>query len=140
MTYVEDLRAAHLDMIEDNPITLDLHLEGKRKAGGAFEEVTGVAYRNVRCRLYQEATGRSAAQQTTSVLGEIQVDPRWALLLPAHAENAEGGLVPIDITIDPDNTIWFEHPDLGRFRMLEIYPNQDLGTIWGWRAVVERWK
>lgn len=130
---------AHLEAIEDNPIDITINLEGRVRKGGGFEELKGPLVK-VRARLYQEATGRSGAQEQTSVAGITQTDARWGLLLPTKGLTPEGGEISIALSVDPQTTLWFEHPVLGRFKLTEIYPNQDAGKVWGWRAIVERTK
>lgn len=152
MGLVETFREAHQRTIEDNPVELMIRRTGKlRNDTGGFSEVDGVYVGQVRSRLYQETTGR-VQQGSEPVQGLVEVQPRWGLALPLEMQVAdpetgvllviddEPVMTPLDFTDaeSPDVTYWFDHALLGRFEFHSVYPNQDLGETWGWRAECER--
>lgn len=136
---VAELRAAHLEAIEDNPTDLEIAYDVRERHEGAFRNEKGI-YR-VRARLYQEATGARAVQIVGDVSGDKQIDARWGLLLPVEIETAEGGLIRTEtIKPSPTATYLFEHPRHGKYKITELHPREDYGEVWGWAATIERTK
>jgi hypothetical protein len=123
---VRTLAKAHQALIEENPVEVTITYKIKEREGGGWRDRTEVVG-PIRARLYQEATGRTGGVEATSTAGKQLIDARWGLITGPTADLRAG--------VDVKGT--FETP-LGRFEIIEVYPRQDLGEVWGWQAVVQR--
>lgn len=152
MGLVETFAKAHQDTINDNPVEVLIRREGKvRNDSGGFTDVKEFVGL-VRGRLYEETTGRAQTEQTP-VQGIIEVQPRWGFMFPLQMQavdpvtgaglvlNGEPVLTSVVVLTDvesPDVTYLFDHPLMGRMELVNMYPNQDQGEVWGWRGECER--
>lgn len=145
MALVDTLRAAHAALIEENPIDALIHRTERIREGGGFREVKQYVGL-VRGRLYQEASGRAGAEETTTVPGTLHTEARWGFvcmptMLPVDPET--GVVVPAVEPIDTEIrsgahvTDRFEHPRFGTYKITSVYPREDAGVVWGWGASVE---
>jgi hypothetical protein len=136
MTLLDTLAAAHLELIDENPIEVTITRTQKvREAGGFRDVVTTVG--TIRGRLYQEATGRQGSEVGTSTAGKIGEDARWGLLCPATMTAPGGAEIPTELRFGPNVQDTFATP-LGSFEVTAVYPRQDRGEVWGWQASVQR--
>ncbi len=120
------LRRKHIAWsIEQNPTTIIIHRTEKIDAGGYFEErETEVGPFVV--RIYQYGTW--IPQDVSTLAGTKQVDRTWGMLMDYEADVKAGSNV-----LDE-----FEVPGMGRFQVLEVYPQKVKGKIVGYQVVLEK--
>lgn len=111
--------------IEQNPTTITIHRTEKIDTGGYFEEIESEVGPFV-VRIYQYGTW--APQEVSTLAGTKQVDRTWGMLMDYEADVKAGSNV-----LDE-----FEVPGLGRFRVLEVYPQKVKGEIVGYQVILEK--
>lgn len=118
---VQALREARRRAIRLNPVTITITRREKVRQGGGFrEEVTTLRPQVV--RVYRK--GRQAPRPVESIPGTLQLQP-WGLLADHTA----------DLKADADE---FEVPGLGRFRIVQVWPDLRNGEVTGYQADLER--
>lgn len=136
-TLIDTLRSAHEALIAENPTPITVTRTAKVRDGGGFRETT-VNVGTFTGRIYQRGIGRSGHNADVSVAGLRDRDNRWGLAAPATMLAPDGvTVIPTDLRAGPNVLDVIEHA-LGRFEIRGVYPNQDAGEIWGWRADIER--
>ena len=111
--------------IEQNPTTITIHRTEKIDMGGYFEEVESEVGSFV-VRIYQYGTW--APQEVSTLAGTKQVDRTWGMLMNYEA----------DVKAGPNVLDEFEVPGLGKFQVLEVYPQKVKGKIVGYQVILEK--
>jgi len=111
--------------IEQNPTTITIHRTEKIDMGGYFEEVESEVGSFV-VRIYQYGTW--APQEVSTLAGTKQVDRTWGMLMDYEA----------DVKAGPNVLDEFEVPGLGKFQVLEVYPQKVKGKIVGYQVILEK--
>jgi hypothetical protein len=111
--------------IEQNPTTITIHRTEKIDTGGYFEEIESEVGPFV-VRIYQYGTW--APQEVSTLAGTKQVDRTWGMLMDYEADVKAGSNV-----LDE-----FEVPGLGKFQVLEVYPQKVKGEIVGYQVTLEK--
>lgn len=111
--------------IEQNPTTITIHRTEKIDMGGYFEEVESEVGPFV-VRIYQYGTG--IPQEVNTLAGTKQVDKTWGMLMDYEADVKAGSNV-----LDE-----FEVPGLGKFQVLEVYPQVVKGELVGYQVTLEK--
>lgn len=111
--------------IEQNPTTITIHRTEKIDMGGYFEEVESEVGPFV-VRIYQYGTW--APQDVSTLAGTKQVDKTWGMLMDYEADVKAGSNV-----LDE-----FEVPGLGKFQVLEVYPQVVKGELVGYQVILEK--
>ena len=111
--------------IEQNPTTITIHRTEKIDAGGYFEE-THTEIGPFVVRIYQYGTW--IPQDVSTLAGTKQVDRTWGMLMDYEADVKAGSNV-----LDE-----FEVPGLGKFQVLEVYPQKVKGKIVGYQVALEK--
>ena len=109
--------------IQQNPTTITIRRTEKIDVGGHFEEVKSEVGPFV-VRIYQYGTW--APRQVNTLAGTKQVDRTWGMLMDYEADVKAGSNV-----LDE-----FEVPDLGRFQVLEVYPQKVKDKIVGYQVTL----
>jgi hypothetical protein len=111
--------------IEQNPTTITIHRTEKIDTGGYFEEIESEVGPFV-VRIYQYGTW--APQEVSTLAGTKQVDRTWGMLMDYEADVKAGSNV-----LDE-----FEVQGLGKFQVLEVYPQKVKGEIVGYQVTLEK--
>jgi len=111
--------------IQQNPTTITIHRTEKIDVGGYFEEVESEAGPFV-VRIYQYGTW--VPQEVSTLAGTKQVDRTWGMLMDYEADIKAGSNV-----LDE-----FEVPGLGKFQVMEVYPQKVKGKIVGYQVALEK--
>lgn len=111
--------------IQQNPTTITIHRTEKIDMGGYFEEVESeVGPFDV--RIYQYGTW--TPREVSTLAGVKQVDRTWGMLMDYEADVKAGSTV-----LDE-----FEVPGLGKFQVLEVYPQVVKGELVGYQVTLEK--
>ncbi len=120
------LRRQHIAWnIQQNPTTIVINRTEKTDLGGYFEERESEVGPFV-VRIYQYGTW--IPQDVSTLAGTKQVDRTWGMLMDYEADVKAGSNV-----LDE-----FEVPGMGRFQVLEVYPQKVKGKIVGYQVVLEK--
>ncbi len=120
------LRRQHITWtIQQNPVKIIIQRTEKMDKGGYFEEIESEVG-PFTVRIYQYGTW--APQEVSTLAGTKQVDRTWGMLMDYEADVKAGSNV-----LDE-----FEVPGLGKFQVLEVYPQKVKGEIVGYQAVLEK--
>lgn len=111
--------------IQQNPTTIIIHRTEKIDAGGYFEEIESEVG-PFTVRIYQYGT--SVPQEVSTLAGTKQVDRTWGMLMDYEADVKAGSNV-----LDE-----FEAPGIGRFQVLEVYPQVVKGELVGYQVALEK--
>ena len=111
--------------IEQNPTTITIKRTEKIDAGGYFEE-THTEIGPFTVRIYQYGTW--VPQEVSTLAGTKQVDRTWGMLMDYEADVKAGSNV-----LDE-----FEVPGLGKFQVLEVYPQVVKGELVGYQVTLEK--
>lgn len=111
--------------IQQNPTTITIHRTEKIDMGGYFEEVESEAGPFV-VRIYQYGTW--TPQEVSTLAGTKQVGRTWGMLMDHEA----------DVKAGPNVLDEFEVPGMGRFQVLEVYPQIVKGEIVGYQVTLEK--
>ena len=120
------LRRQHVKWaIQQNPTTITIRRTEKIDAGGYFEEVEREIGSFV-VRIYQYGTW--APQEVSTLAGTKQVDRTWGMLMDYEA----------DVKAGPNVMDEFEVPGLGKFQVLDVYPQVVKGELVGYQVTLEK--
>ncbi len=120
------LRRRHIIWaIQQNPTTITINRTEKIDAGGYFEE-THTEIGPFTVRIYQYGTW--VPQEVNTLAGTKQVDRTWGMLMDYEADVKAGSNV-----LDE-----FEVPGMGRFQVLEVYPQKVKGKIVDYQVALEK--
>ena len=111
--------------IQQNPTTITIHRTEKIDTGGYFEEVESEIGPFV-VRIYQYGTW--VPREISTLAGMKQVDRTWGMLMDHEA----------DVKTGPNVLDEFEAPGLGRFHVLEVYPQKVKDKIVGYQVALEK--
>ena len=111
--------------IQQNPTTITIHRTEKIDMGGYFEEVESEVGPFV-VRIYQYGTW--VPQDVSTLAGTKQVDRTWGMLMDYEADVKAGSNV-----LDE-----FEVPGLGKFQVLDAYPQVVKGELVGYQVTLEK--
>jgi len=111
--------------IEQNPTTITIKRTEKIDAGGYFEE-THTEIGPFTVRIYQYGTW--VPQEVSTLAGTKQVDRTWGMLMDYEA----------DVKAGPNVLDGFEVPGLGKFQVLEVYPQVVKGELVGYQVALEK--
>jgi|SRR5690606_19968559 len=111
--------------IEQNPTTITIHRTEKIDIGGYFEEVESEVGPFV-VRIYQYGT--QVPQEVSTLAGTKQVDRTWGMLMDYEA----------DVKAGPNVLDEFEVADIGKFQVLEVYPQVVKGELVGYQVTLEK--
>ena len=111
--------------IQQNPTAITINRTEKIDAGGYFEEVESEVGPFV-VRIYQYGTW--VPQEVSTLAGTKQVDRTWGMLMDYEA----------DVKAGPNVLDEFEVPGMGRFQVLEVYPQKVKGKIVGYQVALEK--
>ena len=111
--------------IQQNPTTITIHRTEKIDMGGYFEEVESEVGPFV-VRIYQYGT--LVPQEVSTLAGTKQVDRTWGMLMDYEADVKAGSNV-----LDE-----FEVPGIGKFQVLEVYPQVVKGELVGYQVALEK--
>jgi hypothetical protein len=111
--------------IQQNPTTITIRRTEKIDAGGYFEEIESEVGPFV-VRIYQYGTW--IPQDVSTLAGTKQVDRTWGMLMDHEADVKAGSNV-----LDE-----FEVPGLGKFQVLEVYPQVVKGELVGYQVALEK--
>lgn len=111
--------------IQQNPTTITIHRTEKIDMGGYFEEVESEVGPFV-VRIYQYGTW--VPREVNTLAGTKQVDRTWGMLMDYEA----------DVKAGPSVLDEFEVPGLGKFQVLEVYPQKVKDEIVGYQVALER--
>lgn len=111
--------------IQQNPVKIIIHRTEKIDMGGYFEEVESEIGPFV-VRVYQQGT--LIPQEVSTLAGTKQVDRTWGMLMDHEA----------DVKVGSNVLDEFEVPALGKFQVLEVYPQVVKGELVGYQAVLEK--
>ncbi len=111
--------------IQQNSTTITINRTEKIDAGGYFDEVhSEVGPFTV--RIYQYGTW--VPQEVSTLAGTKQVDRTWGMLMDYEADVKAGSNV-----LDE-----FEVPGLGKFQVLEVYPQVVKDELVGYQVTLEK--
>ena len=120
------LRRQHITWaIQQNPVEIIIQRTEKMDKGGYFEEIESEVGPFV-VRIYQYGTW--VPQDVSTLAGTKQVDRTWGMLMDYEADVKAGSNVRDE----------FEVPGMGRFQVLEVYPQKVKGKIVGYQVVLEK--
>ena len=120
------LRRQHITWaIQQNPVEIIIQRTEKMDKGGYFEEIESEVGPFV-VRIYQYGTW--VPQEVSTLAGTKQVDRTWGMLMDYEADVKAGSNV-----LDE-----FEVPGMGRFQVLEVYPQKVKGKIVGYQVILEK--
>lgn len=120
------LRRQHITWaIQQNPTTITIRRTEKIDMGGYFEEVESEVGPFV-VRIYQQGT--LIPQEVSTLTGTKQVDRTWGMLMDHEADVKAGSNVLYE----------FEVPGLGKFQVLEVYPQVVKGELVGYQVALEK--
>ena len=111
--------------IQQNPTTITIHRTEKIDMEGYLEEVESEVG-PFTVRIYQYGTW--APQDVSTLAGTKQVDKTWGMLMDYEA----------DVKASSNVLDEFEVPSLGKFQVLEVYPQKVKGKIVGYQVVLEK--
>jgi len=111
--------------IQQNPTTITIHRTEKIDMGGYFEEVESEVGPFV-VRIYQQGTW--APREVSALAGTKQVDRTWGMLMDYEA----------DVRAGPNVLDEFEVSGMGRFQVLEVYPQVVKGELVGYQVTLEK--
>jgi len=111
--------------IQQNPTTITIHRTEKIDMGGYFEEVKSEVGPFV-VRIYQYGTW--APQEVNTLAGTKQVDRTWGMLMD-HEANVKAG---------PNVLDEFEVAGIGKFQVLEVYPQVVKDELVGCQVALEK--
>ena len=111
--------------IEQNPTTITIKRTEKIDAGGYFEE-THTEIGPFTVRIYQYGTW--VPQEVSTLAGTKQVDRTWGMLMDHEA----------DVKAGPNVLDEFEVSGMGRFQVLEVYPQVVKGELVGYQVTLEK--
>ena len=111
--------------IRQNPTTITIHRTEKIDMGGYFEEVESEVGPFV-VRIY--GYGTWLPQEVSTLAGTKQVDKTWGMLVDWQA----------DIKAGPNVLDEFEVLGMGRFQVLEVYPQMVNGELVGYQVALEK--
>lgn len=120
------LRRQHVKWaIQQNPTTITIRRTEKIDMGGYFEEVESEVG-PFTVRIYQYGTW--VPQEISTLAGTKQVDRTWGMLADHEADVKAGSNV-----LDE-----FEVPGLGKFQVLDVYPQVVKGELVGYQVTLEK--
>jgi len=120
------LRRQHVKWaIQQNPTTITIRRTEKIDMGGYFEEVESEVGPFV-VRIYQYGTW--VPREVSTLAGTKQVDRTWGMLVEHEADVKAGSNV-----LDE-----FEVPGLGKFQVLDVYPQVVKGELVGYQVTLEK--
>ena len=120
------LRRQHITWaIQQNPVKIIIQRTEKIEAGGGFEEKESEVG-PFTVRIYQQ--GALIPQEVSTLAGTKQVDRTWGMLMDHEA----------DIKAGPNVLDEFEVAGIGKFQVLEVYPQVIKGELVGYQAVLEK--
>ena len=123
---VVTLRRQHTKWaIQQNPTTITIHRTEKIDMGGYFEEVESEVG-PFAVRIYQYGTW--IPREVSTLAGTKQVDKTWGMLMDHEA----------DVKAGPNVLDGFEVAGIGKFQVLEVYPQVIKGELVGYQAVLEK--
>ncbi len=111
--------------IQQNPTIITIHRTEKIDMGGYFEEIES-ELGPFTVRIYQYGTW--VPQEVSTLAGTKQVDRTWGMLMDYEA----------DVKAGPNVLDEFEVPGMGRFQVLEVYPQKVKDKIVGYQVALER--
>ena len=111
--------------IQQNPTTITIRRTEKIDMGGYFEEVESEVGTFV-VRIYQYGTW--APQEVSTLAGTKQMDRTWGMLMDYEA----------DVKASSDVLDEFEVPGLGKFQVLDAYPQKVKDEIVGYQVILEK--
>ena len=111
--------------IQQNPTTITIHRTEKIDIGGYFEEIES-ELGPFTVRIYQY--GIWIPQEVSTLAGTKQVDRTWGMLMNHEA----------DVKAGPNVLDEFEVSDLGKFQVLEVYPQVVKGELVGYQVALEK--
>jgi len=111
--------------IQQNPTTIIIHRTEKIDIGGYFEEVESEVGPFV-VRIYQYSTW--IPQDVSTLAGTKQVNRTWGMLMDHEA----------DVKAGPNVLDEFEVPGMGRFQVLEVYPQVVKDELVGYQVALEK--
>lgn len=120
------LRRQHITWaIQQNPVEIIIQRTEKIEAGGGFEEKESEVG-PFTVRIYQQGT--LIPQEVSTLAGTKQVDRTWGMLMDHEA----------DVKAGPNVLDEFEVAGIGKFQVLEVYPQVIKGELVGYQAVLEK--
>jgi len=120
------LRRQHITWaIQQNPVKIIIQRTEKIEAGGGFEEKESEVG-PFTVRIYQQGT--LIPQEVSTLAGTKHVDRTWGMLMDHEA----------DIKAGPNVLDEFEVAGIGKFQVLEVYPQVIKGELVGYQAVLEK--
>ena len=120
------LRRQHIAWaIRQNPAEIIIQRTEKIEAGGGFEEKESEVG-PFTIRIYQQGT--LIPQEVSTLTGTKQVDKTWGMLADWQA----------DIKAGPNVLDEFEVPEMGKFQVLEVYPQKVKSEIVGYQVALEK--
>ena len=120
------LRRQHITWaIQQNPVKIIIQRTEKIEAGGGFEEKESEVG-PFTVRIYQQGT--LIPQEVSTLAGTKQVDRTWGMLMDHEA----------DVKAGPNVLDEFEVAGIGKFQVLEVYPQVIKGELVGYQAVLEK--
>lgn len=111
--------------INQNPVTITINRTEKIDRGGYFEEEQKEVG-PFTVRIYQYGTW--APQEVSNLAGTKHVDKTWGMLM-SHEADVKAGSNVLDE---------FEVPGMGKFHVLEVYPQVVKGKIVGYQTTLEK--
>lgn len=111
--------------IQQNPVEITIQRTEKVDMGGYFDEVES-EHGPYTVRIFQK--GSMIPQEVSTLAGTKQVEAAWGLLADHEAEIKAGSNV-----LDE-----FEVAGIGKFQVLEVYPQVIKGELVGYQVVLER--
>ena len=120
------LRRQHIAWaIQQNPVEIIIQRTEKIEAGGGFEEKESEVG-PFTVRIYQQGT--LIPQEVSTLAGTKQVDKTWGMLADWQA----------DIKAGPNVLDEFDVPEMGKFQVLEVYPQKVKSEIVGYQVALEK--
>src|SRR5690606_14188932 len=120
------LRRQHTQWaIQQNPTTITIHRTEKMDAGGYFEEVESEVG-PFTVRIYQYGTW--VPQEISTLAGTKQVERTWGMLMEYEA----------DVKAGPNVLDEFEVVGIGKFQVLEVYPQVVKGELVGYQVILKK--
>jgi len=120
------LRRQHVAWaIQQNPVEIIIQRTEKIDMGGYFEEKESEVGPLV-VRIYQYGTW--VPQEVNTLAGTKQVDRTWGMLMDHEA----------DVKAGSDVLDEFEVLGLGKFQVLEVYPQVVKGELVGYQVTLEK--
>jgi len=111
--------------IQQNPVEIIIQRTEKVEVGGGFEEKESEVGPFV-VRIYQYGTW--IPQDVSTLAGTKQVDKTWGMLADWQA----------DIKAGPNVLDEFDVPEMGKFQVLEVYPQKVKSEIVGYQVALEK--